>query len=233
VTGLSRGAMLAALPVLLSQGRAVQRSTPRLPDAEGRSGLAGTGRPSASVLVVGDSVAAGVGVDHQVNCLAGRLASRLAVATDRAVAWSVLAQTGAKASDVRRLVEAAGTLADPDLVVLSVGVNDVKGLTSDRAWTRELGTLLDVLADKAPRADLVWIGVPPMREFPTLPTMLGRLMGGRASRLDALGERVLADRPCVRRISLDIDVLGGAFAADGFHPSTAAHDRIADEILRG
>lgn len=151
MTGLSRAAMLAALPVLLSQGRAAQRSTPRLPDAEGCSGVAGTGRPSSSVLVVGDSVAAGVGVDHQVNCLAGRLASRLAVATDRAVAWSVLARTGAKASGVRRLVEAAGTLADPDLVVLSVG----------------------------------------------------------------------------------IDVLDGAFAADGFHPSTAAHDRIAEEILPG
>jgi lysophospholipase L1-like esterase len=233
VTGLSRGVMLAALPVLLGQGRAAHRNIPRLPDAEGRSGLAGTGRPSSSVLVVGDSVAAGVGVDHQVNCLAGRLASRLAAATDRTVAWSVLAQTGAKASDVRRLVEAAGTLADPDLVVLSVGVNDVKGLTSDRAWTREFGTLLDVLADKAPRADLVWIGVPPMHEFPTLPMMLARLMGGRASRLDALGERVLANRPRVRRISLGIDVLDRAFAADGFHPSTVAHDRIAEEILRG
>lgn len=233
MTGLSRAAVLAAFPVLLGQGRAVRRNTPKLPDAEGLSGVAGTGRPSSSVLVVGDSVASGVGVDHQENCLAGRLAFRLAEANDSTVAWSVLAQTGATASGVRRLVDAAGSLADPELVVVSVGVNDVKVLTSDRAWTRELSALLDALARQAPRADLVWIGVPPMHQFPNLPVKLARLAGGRAARLDALGNQVLATRPRVRRVSLDIKTLTGGFADDGFHPSSASHDRIAEEILRG
>jgi lysophospholipase L1-like esterase len=233
VTGLSRAAVLAALPVLLTQGRALKRDTPRLPDAHGLSGQVGTGTPSHSVLLVGDSVATGVGVDHQENCLAGRLAFRLAEPTDSTVGWSVLARSGATASGVRRLVDTAGPLGDPDLVVLSVGVNDVKVLTSDRVWVRELAALLDGLARHAPRADLVWIGVPPMHQFPMLPAKLARLAGGRAARLDALGTLVLATRPRVRRVALDIDMLEHGFGEDGFHPSAAGHDRIAEEILRG
>ena len=231
MSGLSRAAVLSALPVLLVQGRRVKRETPRLPDTDGLGGQTGTGTPSRTILVVGDSVAAGVGVDFQVNCLSGRLAARITETADVSVEWSVLAQTGAKAVDVRRLVETAVPVGDPDLVVLSVGVNDVKGLTSDRAWSSELAALLDLLAARAPRADLVWIGVPPMAEFPNLPWALARLMGGRASRLDALGDRALARRSRWRRISLDIGMLEGAFAVDGFHPSAVAHDRIAQEIL--
>lgn len=233
MTGLSRASVLAAFPILLCKGRALKRNTLKLPDAEGLHGIVGSGTPTSSVLVVGDSVATGVGVDHQENCLPGRLATRLADATDSAVEWSVLAKTGATASGVHRLIVATSSLGDPDLVVVSVGVNDVKKLVSDRVWMRELGGLLDALAALAPRADLVWLGVPPMHQFPLLPASLARLAGGRAARLDALGNRVLATRPRVRRVSLEIEMLDGGFVLDGFHPSAASHDRIAEEILRG
>ncbi|MGC8159861.1 hypothetical protein ACP3WZ_25375, partial [Salmonella enterica] len=46
------------------------------------------------VLVVGDSSAAGVGVEHQEHALAQPLARQLAERTGHPVAWQLVAQSG-------------------------------------------------------------------------------------------------------------------------------------------
>jgi len=76
-------------PLLLAQGLYVRRFTPRLPEPQGpRAGSCGQG-PSLRLLVVGDSAAAGVGVSHQDDALAGQLATCLA--RDFSLSWQLLA----------------------------------------------------------------------------------------------------------------------------------------------
>ena len=49
-------------PLIAYQGRRVRRTTPRLPEASGpASGQYGQGQPVTSLLVIGESTAAGVG----------------------------------------------------------------------------------------------------------------------------------------------------------------------------
>lgn len=65
------------LPSLLWQGYQVKKNTPRLAEASGeRKGLIGQGQ-TLSILILGDSAAAGVGVQKQEDALLGALLSEL------------------------------------------------------------------------------------------------------------------------------------------------------------
>jgi hypothetical protein len=67
----------ALLPVLVIQGVKVRKNTPRLLEASGdRDGLIGQGQP-LSLLILGDSAAAGVGVETQQDALSGAIISEL------------------------------------------------------------------------------------------------------------------------------------------------------------
>jgi lysophospholipase L1-like esterase len=227
VTGLGRAALLAAAPVLLAQGRQVRRTTPRLAEAAGTSSDAGP----PLVVVVGDSVAAGVGVDHHEHTVAGRLASLLSAERGGPVGWRVVARSGATAGEVAALLAARRRDVDAaEVVVVSVGVNDTLRLHADARWRHELGGLLDDVSAAAPGADVVLLGVPPMGEFPALPTPLRQLLAGRARRLDALGGSVVAERAGVRHLPLTLAVDATSFAADGFHPSAASHALLAEQV---
>lgn len=228
--GLPLAAIWLGLPVLLSQGLRVRRDTLRLPDADGLTGAAGEGKP-LNLVVLGDSVAAGVGVDHHRDTLAGHLAGRLASSRTRALSWQVVALTGATAGDVLGLAREYEALEAADVVVVSVGVNDTKNLHPDRRWRAELAALLDYVLAVSPTAEVVLIGIPPMEAFPALPRALATLMGARARRLDAIG-RAVAERPRLRRIEVALEQGVGLFAADGFHPSAEVHALLADRVSR-
>ena len=64
-------ATFGLLPVVLIQGTKVRSNTPRLPEASGdREGKTGQGKP-LSLLILGDSAAAGVGVETQQDASSG------------------------------------------------------------------------------------------------------------------------------------------------------------------
>lgn len=227
---LPRAALLAALPVLLVQGTRVRRTTTRLADAEGIEGAVGAGEDPLRVVLLGDSVAAGVGLAHHEESLVGHLARGLAARSGRPVAWRVLAQTGATAAVALGLVDDE-VLADADVVVVSIGVNDTKDLHSDKRWRGGLGRLLDAVLGAAPRADVLLLGIPPMEVFPALPSPLAELLGARSRRLDRIGAAVVAARPRVRRLELELPDDVAAFASDGFHPSSGVHAHLAAAAL--
>ena len=68
---------LLLLPVLFVQGSKVRKNTPRLAEAKGeREGCIGQGKP-LSMLILGDSAAAGVGVENQKDALSGAIIQEL------------------------------------------------------------------------------------------------------------------------------------------------------------
>jgi len=87
-------------PVLIAQAKRLRRVALELPEPTGqRHGVAvcaDTGLPSRplSLLITGDSSAAGVGAETQDNALASQLASALAQRIQRDVHWHLFAQTG-------------------------------------------------------------------------------------------------------------------------------------------
>lgn len=176
------------------------------------------------VVGLGDSVTAGDGLRGPEETVTARLAARLGAT------WVVRARSGLTSRGIARLLDravAADDVAAADVVVVSVGVNDLTRLTPLPLWRRDLGALLArVTALSSGR--VVLLGMPPVRAFPRLPRPVAAVLGARAERMDRVG-RDVARRYGVLHLPLPARLLEpeGAFAADGFHPSARSHDVLA------
>jgi lysophospholipase L1-like esterase len=223
---------VAAAPLLVAQGLWVRRVTPVLPEAEGpRTGECAPpgGAPSLRLLILGDSSAAGVGARHQAEALAGRLPAALAARTGTAVRWRLVARTGATARELPALLDEHGPV-DFDIALIVVGVNDVTGLRSQRAWLADLDALAARLRAHAPRARLVASGLPPMHRFPALPQPLRAFLGGRATAFDRALARWARGQPDAIHVPIpDMDDPALA-ASDGFHPGPGAYALWAEAL---
>lgn len=224
--------MLSNLTKLARQALLVRRAVLRLPETVGRAGQYGDGPAGRHVVAVGDSVAAGVGVAHGQDTVAGQVAHRLAIP---GATWAIHARSGLTARGVVALLDRPGVpedVAEADVLVLSVGVNDLTALHPLRRWRTDLEALLRRLAVVAPRAAVVLLGMPPVETFPALPRPLRDVLATRAERMDRVGVDT-ARRHGVLHLPLDAELLevADAFAADGFHPSARAHARLAEAVV--
>lgn len=122
------------LPVLFIQGHKVRKNTPRLAEAKGeREGRAGQGK-SLSLLILGDSAAAGVGVENQKDALSGAIIQELQ--NEFSLQWKLHAKTG---DTTRQVFNALQHLEEQkyDVIVTSIGVNDVTKLISAKSWIKQ------------------------------------------------------------------------------------------------
>ena len=229
-------AKLALGPVLARQARVVRRTALRLPEAPGpREGIAGAGDATMRLLVVGDSAAAGVGLDDQSRALAQPLATMLAQRLGGAVSWRLLARTGVNTAQARELL-AKSPVTEVDVVVTALGVNDVSSQVSAGAFITQTAQLW---ADLRQRTALRWgvvCGLPPMGLLTAIPQPLRWYLGRYAASLDA------AARTWSQRERLGFCPLGwtddaSLLASDGFHPGAALYpqwaQRLADLITQG
>ena len=129
-------------PLLLLQGRHVRRVTPLLPEPPGpREGRQGAG-PPLRLLILGDSAAAGVGAPEQADALSGQLCARLGRCFE--LDWKLVAQTGATTPDTLQTL-ASMPAERFDVVVTSLGVNDVTSGRSPKRWIAEQARRDDVV----------------------------------------------------------------------------------------
>jgi lysophospholipase L1-like esterase len=208
-------------PVLLGQGIRVRRRTPVLPEAAGpRHGSSGAGEP-LRLVVLGESTAAGVGVDRIEDGLTGRFARELADRTGRQVRWTLCARSGATAAHARHALLPAAVLEPSDLALVVLGVNDTLRLTGRTAWRRTVAT---VVADlRATGSRVLLAGVPDLGTFTGLPQPLRAVLGSQSRMLDA-ELRALADGTAVQHAPTPaLTALEAPFAEDGFHPGAAAY----------
>lgn len=230
-------------PLLLWQGRAVRARALKLPEAAGpREGREGQGAPALRLLVVGDSSAAGVGVEHQRQAFAMPLARALADRLGGAVDWQLLATTGHTAADaLERFADPATAVRPADVLVTVVGVNDVVAQVSPARWLRTLEQLHRTGIERAGIRLTVHSGVPPMHRFTLLPQPLRAVLGLDARALDGALSRVLRFEPAggPQRLHWPLPVMGpdlddeglraqGWIAADGFHPGPKAYQAWAE-----
>ncbi len=216
-------------PLLLLQGLHVRRVTPRLPEPPGpRSGRAGAGAP-LRLLIAGDSAAAGVGAASQGEALAGRLVAELSAG--RALDWRLEAQTGYTTADA--LAHLAALPADRfDVVVLSLGVNDVTGGIGRARWLARQTALADLLQARfAPRA-VLFTALPPMHLFPALPQPLRWYLGARAHDFNVALADWLPRRQGCHLVAPDFQPDQAHIASDGFHPGPAAYAAWATRVAR-
>lgn len=220
-------AKILLAPILLKQGRAVRRTAARLPEAAGkRVGGAGTGQ-KRSLLIVGDSAAAGVGVSTQQQALSGQLVERLSA--NMSLRWRLLAQSGRTTLDTVQAVE-QDTAEQMDWVVVSLGVNDVTAGLSTRTWLRQQTQLLEVLRRQYQPNLILLTCVPPMHAFPALPQPLRWFLGRQARLFNRALCRQVADEPDCRFVAPDFPLTASYIAQDGFHPNEKAYALWAEQL---
>ncbi len=211
--------MLVLAPILLWQGKRVQRTTVRLPEASGeRAGVMGAGK-SLRLLVLGDSAAAGVGCATQAEAVTGQLVQRLAE-TYR-VTWELWAQSSLTCEGVCQLAEQHAGGIKFDVVLISVGVNDVTRRTAPTKWQHDLSALTQLLRTEFQAQRIVFTALPPMHKFPALPQPLRWFIGRQARVLDIELKHHCRRHDC-DYLALDLPFAADYMAADGFHPSAQA-----------
>jgi len=196
-----------------------------LPEASGptRGTVAGDPtRPLARIAVLGESTAAGVGVETHEDGFVGSLARVLAERTGRPVAWEVVGQNAATAHRIRlRLLPQVGE--DLNVAVLLAGVNDVVHQRTPEDWRDDLAAIVDGLTDRAEQ--VVVAGLLPFAAIPSLPDDLRRALSEAAEILDEVSQNVCGEQPRATFVSSKEFVPDGPefFAQDGYHPSAVGY----------
>lgn len=216
-------------PVFWLQGRHVRRVTPVLPEPEGeRAGQSQSGAET-SIFIVGDSAAAGVGVNHQQEALSGQVFSHLH--PQFAVRWKVCAQSGDKSKEL--LAKLQSLPAEHfDSAIVSIGVNDVTAMTPAHVWQRNLQSIVDVLSNKFDVQQVYLCSLPPMHKFPALPNPLRWWLGLRARQFSAQMATVASTKPGCSYVVIPYTHDENAIAVDGFHPGASAYKTWGSHIAQ-
>lgn len=221
---------LLCWPLLLWQGKQVRKLALRLPEAAGlRAGVSGDAQLAPlRVLICGDSAAAGVGVTQQDDALSGQLVRLLA--TQYQVQWRLEAQTGLDSAALAARLAKLNNLCF-DLVVLSVGVNDVTSLCSARRFRRQLARCLQLLQQQNGQPRVLFSAIPPMQHFSALPAPLNYWLGLNATILNHSAISLLQRWPKACYVATANNVSAAMLSADGFHPSADGYRHWAQQLF--
>ena len=226
---MSLALKFACAPLLVVQALSTRRRALVLPEAQGpRDGIVGKGRGPLRLLIAGDSSAAGVGVSHQEQALAGHLTRALHAALHRPVHWTLRARTGVTTRELHALLQADPPTAT-DIAVVVTGVNDVTAMLAPLRAVSHRAALADWLLGAGVR-HVAFAAVPPIGRFPLLPEPLRRVMGRDAQRHDDALARWAATRTDVSLAPMAVELTPDTMAADGFHPGEPVY-RCCGEAL--
>ncbi|MEJ6403727.1 SGNH/GDSL hydrolase family protein [Yoonia sp. 2307UL14-13] len=221
-------ARVGLFPVLAAQAVYAKSRALALPEPPGeRSGQVGDG-PPLRILILGDSSAAGVGVEMQDQALLGHVTRGLSPVAS--VSFELIAKTGARTGDV---LEWLPDVPDGpyDVVVTALGVNDVTKAVPLRRWLHQQETLITRLRQDFGARRIVVSGLPPVSQFPLLPQPLRWTVGRRAEMFDrALVGLVSSHDDCVY-LKADMELDHSNMSPDGFHPGPEVYARWAEKVV--
>ncbi|MGQ0431020.1 MAG: SGNH/GDSL hydrolase family protein [Microthrixaceae bacterium] len=226
----------AAVPVVAVAvlGAEVQlaRIGPDLPDDTplDHDGHVGGAGPALRMVWLGDSTAAGVGASSARLAIPRRVAAEL----DRPVELTNLAVSGARVRDVVDDQLPRLDALRPDVVLVSIGANDVTHLTSRADFRRTYERMLTAIPDDAL---IVLLGVPDMGAPTRLAQPLRAIAGLRGRQLDEVVRTLAGDHDAEY-----VDIAGETgptmrsdtaryFAADRYHPSDDGYALWAAAVL--
>lgn len=205
-------------PLLLWQGKRVRKLALRLPEAEGlRCGVQGKGSP-LRLLICGDSAAAGVGITSQQQALSGQLVAQLS--SRHQLQWQLQAKTGLTSLDLVKLLQNLPSQGF-DVVVISIGVNDVTALRAAVQYRHTIRQIMMCLQQKFAKPVVLFTAIPAMEQFIALPVPLNHWLGLKATALNQVLKQELVNWPQALIVNAKLPLTKDMFACDGFHPSAS------------
>jgi len=187
------------------------------------------------LLIVGDSLAAGLGAGRPKETLGGRLAKGLAKRVGRPVRLRSLAVVGSESPDLAGQLDRLGAEDLVDVAVIVVGGNDVTHRVAVSESVRHLVTAIERLQERG--ASVVVGTCPDLGALRPVPQPL-RALASRLSRRLADAQAGGAERAGVASVSLRrtvgplfLDEPEQMFSLDRFHPSALGYRRTAEALL--
>ncbi len=229
-TPLEAIATWLALPVYAWQGLGVRRRTTRMPPPESSSELefAGRGAP-LRLLVLGNSSAAGVGVERIGQSFSGILPQVLAERSGRPVVARIAGMNSATSGQIRDHAVPHIEPRDFHYIALNIGTNDAKNFHSGSRFKKDFGTLLYALRARFPHAVIIWSGVIDLETCPALPQPLARILGIRSRIIDHKGKMLCRERGALAPVS-EWRAIAENFSEDGFHASEKGYREWAEAM---
>ena len=116
---------LPLFPILYWQGKRLKNSIVKLPEADILKGrIGGDGKP-LSILIMGESAFAGVGVSTNQEGIAGNLAKEIHQKTGQPVTWQVIAKSGYNAQKAtEELTPQVPQDESFDIIFIGLGANE-------------------------------------------------------------------------------------------------------------
>jgi lysophospholipase L1-like esterase len=237
VAGGSLSVVGTGVGVIVAEAQIARR---QIGNAEGEppapSGWYGQGRPGPAlkIAIIGDSSAAGYGVDTVEDTPGAYIASAVAEAADRRVYLSSVAKVGAQSKDLAGQVDLVLPV-EPHVAVIFIGANDVTHAvplrTSIRLLTAQMRRLraagVEVVMATCPDLGSIEPLAPPLKQVARF--LSRRLAAAQATATLESGGRSVALASILgsefQRLS---DLL---FGPDRFHPSAAGYVRMCSAVL--
>ncbi|WP_153915992.1 SGNH/GDSL hydrolase family protein [Shewanella sp. TC10] len=240
-------------PIYLLQAIWVKKTTLKLPEPKGlREGIvrlnnaddsqlsidtevvSSSDPNTLSILVIGDSAAAGVGVETQQQALTGQTVQSISALTSQQtepaaqvryhkLKWRLIAKSGYSTKNclnkLNHILSQAHQIS-ADTVIISLGVNDVLSPISAKTWISQQQQLCELLYTSLGCNQIIITSVPPMSAFPALPQPFRWFLGSRANEFNhALTQWIdHSSLPC-EQLDMRESLSNATMAEDGFHPS--------------
>ena len=190
---------------------------------------------AVELLVLGDSIAAGLGADRRKDTLGARLAKGLAQRLGRPVRLQTAALVGSESSALGAQIDALPAGYAADVAVIVVGGNDVTHRIPVSVSAEHLRAAIVRLRE---RGTQVVVGTcPDLGALRPVPQPL-RALGSQMSRQLAAAQAAVAERSGARAVSLRravgavfFDKPDEMFGVDSFHPSALGYRHMAEALL--
>mgnify|MGYP001800372471 CR=1 FL=1 len=169
--------IIPVFPIMYFQAKKIKRDFPDLPEAQNPIGR--TGQPaSKSILIMGESSVAGVGVDVHDNGIAGQMSHTLRNLQGEHIAYQVVAKSGYTAERVHQKLMPKVPDQTFDLVLIGLGGNDTFQTKTPWFWKKHMGILIDSLHKRFPDTPIVVTCMPPVHTFTAFSSLLKFFLGG-------------------------------------------------------
>lgn len=183
------------------------------------------------LMVAGDSVALGLGASSVENTFAYKVAEKLG--ENRRVVYKNIAEEGAQTKDVINKQLSEITAFNPDIVIMTIGGNDVVRLKSEKKTLERYKIIIDEMKDST-NATIYIANIPNFEGIEPLPIWHINLINKRAEEINAGIPSLEEER--VKIIDVhekwnDIPKVKEALSADRFHANDYGYTFWTDAFL--
>lgn len=234
------------LPLMYYQGKRIRAMVPRLPEAKGTEGAFETELKAdkhLSILTIGESTMAGVGVKTHEEGFSGTFAKELSTILGVCVSWKVYARSGYTAKKMAQRLVPKIVEDKFNLIVIGLGGNDAFTLNTPKQWKKDVHHLILSLQSQFPDAVIVFCNMPPIKEFPAF-TPLIRFIIGNLVEILGIELKTLVSKfdnvyyfdeqitlaQWIKNFKLTVEKRD--FFSDGVHPSKLTYQTWAKDIAK-